>query len=96
MVLPLLRFLVHGCSTPNVCLVAQVVAAMESQNLAGGFVVPPLLRFLSAERAYLANAHGGPRMFVNIEDHLSWNTGRANTRFQARSAVLFTGGLVRF
>ena len=68
-------------------MLGQVVAAMESQNLAGGFVVPPLLRFLSAERAYLANAHGGPRMFVNIEDHLSANTGRPNTRFQARSAA---------
>ena len=57
---------------------------MESQDLSGGFVVPPLLRFLSAEGAYLANAHGGPRMFMNLEDHLSANTGRANTRFQAR------------
>lgn len=64
------------------CL-AQVVGAVTSQDLAGAFVVPPLLRFVSAEEAYLSNANGGARMFFNIEDHLSWNTGVVNARFQA-------------
>ena len=66
------------------CL-AQVVGAVTSQDLAGGFVVPPLLRFVSAEDAYLSNTNGGARMFFNIEDHLSWNTGVVNARFQART-----------
>ena len=39
----------------TMCL-AQVVGAVTSQDLAGGFVVPPLLRFVSAEDAYLSNA----------------------------------------
>jgi hypothetical protein len=63
---------------------AQVVAAVTQQDLASGFVVPPLLRFVSAEGAYLSNANGGPRMFLNIEDHLTDSTGRVNARFQAR------------
>jgi len=61
-----------------------VVAAVTQQDLAAGFVVPPLLRFVSAEGAYMSNAHGGPRMFLNIEDHLADSTGRVNARFQAR------------
>ncbi|KAK9838533.1 hypothetical protein WJX81_005953 [Elliptochloris bilobata] len=60
----------------------QVAATVAAQDLAGGFVVPPLLRFVSAEGAYLSNAHGGPRMFFNIEDHLKDNTGHVNARFQ--------------
>jgi hypothetical protein len=64
-----------------------VVAAVTQQDLAAGFVVPPLLRFVSAEGAYLSNAHGGPRMFLNIEDHLADSTGRVNARFQARPRI---------
>ena len=45
-------------------------------------MIPPLIRILGAEDAYLSNAHGGPRMFFNIEDHLSKSTGVVNTQFQ--------------
>ena len=79
------------------CL-AQVVGAVTSQDLAGGFVVPPLLRFVSAEEAYLSNTNGGARMFFNIEDHLSWNTGVVNARSQARILICASseeGGILR-
>ncbi|KAK9825646.1 hypothetical protein WJX81_004482, partial [Elliptochloris bilobata] len=60
----------------------KVMAAIQDSNLAGGFVLPNLIRFVSGEGAYLANTHGGPRVFVNLEDDLSGNTGRPNARFQ--------------
>jgi hypothetical protein len=40
------------------------------------------VRFVAGERAYLSNSHGGPRMYVNIEDYLSHATGRVNKEFQ--------------
>ncbi|KAK9908861.1 hypothetical protein WJX75_003902 [Coccomyxa subellipsoidea] len=48
----------------------------KAKDLAGGFAVPPLIRFVNGEEAYLSNTNGGPRMFFNIEDHLSMSTGR--------------------
>ena len=61
-----------------------MAAAIQASSLGGGFVMPNLVRFLSAEGAYLANTQGGARMFVNLEDDLSPSTGRVNTRFQVR------------
>ena len=55
---------------------------MKAGNLGLGFAVPPLIRFVNGEEAYLANTNGGPRMFFNIEDHLSFSTGVDNTMFQ--------------
>lgn len=57
---------------------------MYAEDLLGGFVVPPLIRFVNGELAYLANANGGPRMYFNIEDHLSKSTGVDNTKLQVR------------
>lgn len=47
-------------------------------------MVPPLFRFVNGESAYLANANGGPRMFLNLEDHLSKSTGVVNAKFQVQ------------
>lgn len=62
----------------------QVARAVVAEDLGLGFAVPPLIRFVNGEQAYLANSNGGPRMFFNIEDHLSKSTGVENTKFQAR------------
>lgn len=63
--------------------------AVVAEDLAGGFAVPPLIRFVNGEEAYLSNTNGGPRMFFNIEDHLSMSTGVDNTKFQARLISTF-------
>ena len=49
------------------------------------FPVQPLIRFVNGEEAYLSNAHGGPRMFFNIEDHTSLSTGQEDVKFQVCS-----------
>ena len=54
---------------------------MYSQDLLLGFSVPPLIRFVGPEQPFLSNANGGPRIFFNIEDHQSYQTGKPNTRF---------------
>ncbi|EIE25101.1 hypothetical protein COCSUDRAFT_40439 [Coccomyxa subellipsoidea C-169] len=53
----------------------EVGDAVIAENLGPGFAVPPLIRFVNGEEAYLANTNGGPRMFFNIEDHLSMVMG---------------------
>ncbi|EIE21168.1 hypothetical protein COCSUDRAFT_33813, partial [Coccomyxa subellipsoidea C-169] len=45
--------------------------ALLRSGASEGFRVPPLIRFVSEEMPYLSNTNGGPRMFVNLEDHLS-------------------------
>ena len=65
-----------------VCL--QVHDAMYEQDLLLGFPVPPLIRFVGQEDAFISNANGGPRIFFNIEDHQSYQTGMANRRFDVR------------
>ncbi|KAK9908511.1 hypothetical protein WJX75_008992 [Coccomyxa subellipsoidea] len=49
---------------------------------AEGFRVPPLIRFVSGETPYLSNTNGGPRMFVNLEDHLSHTLKKPNLEFE--------------
>ena len=46
-----------------------------------GFRTPALIRFISGQDYYISNTHGGPRMYVNIEDYLSLTTGKPNTKF---------------
>jgi hypothetical protein len=58
---------------------------MYDDDLLLGFPVPPLIRFVGEEEAYLSNANGGPRIFFNIEDHQSYQTGHPNTKFDVRS-----------
>ena len=56
-----------------------------------GFRTAPLIRIVGAEDGLLALTGDGPRMFVNLEDYLYYNTGRfPNQRFRAIMAV-FTG-----
>jgi len=69
---------------------AQVAAAIQGSNLAGGFVLPNLVRFLGGEAAYLSTTRGGPTMFLNLEDDLAGSTGAANARFQARGPIAAT------
>lgn len=56
--------------------------AVEVEQLGGGFLVPPLIRFVNGEDAYISMTNGGPHAFFNIEDHLSKSTGVENTKFQ--------------
>jgi hypothetical protein len=53
-----------------------------------GFRTPPLIRFVSGEEFYISNTHGGPRMYVNMEDYVSRSTGKPNVEFQ-RVITLF-------
>ncbi len=46
-----------------------------------GFRTPALVRFVSGEDFYLSNTHGGPRMYVNMEDYVSPQGGQANADF---------------
>ncbi|RMZ54692.1 hypothetical protein APUTEX25_003070 [Auxenochlorella protothecoides] len=47
-----------------------------------GFRTPGLIRFVNGEEFYLSPTHGGPRMYINIEDYISRSTGKPNTQFQ--------------
>ena len=58
--------------------------AMEVEQLGDGFLVPPLIRFVNGEDAYISMTNGGPHAFFNIEDHLSKSTGVENKKFQVR------------
>ena len=60
----------------------QLLAALDMQGLRAGFRVPGLVRFGAATDAYIGNTNGGPRMYFNIEDHLSHSTGERNTAFE--------------
>ena len=65
----------------------QVGLAVAAENLGDGFLVPPLIRFVNGEEAYLAMTNGGPRAFFNVEDHISKSSGVENTKFQV---ILFS------
>lgn len=56
-------------------------AMYAGETLLMGFPVPPLIRFVGQESALISNANGGPRIFFNIEDHQSYQTGTANAKF---------------
>ncbi len=47
-----------------------------------GFLVPPLIRFVSEDAGYLAPTAGGSRMFINLEDHISHSTKKPNLPFE--------------
>ena len=59
---------------------------MEVEQLGDGFLVPPLIRFVNGEDAYISMTNGGPHAFFNIEDHLSKSTGVENRKFQVRGS----------
>lgn len=52
-----------------------------SKRLWEGFRTPALIRFVTEEDFYLSPTHGGPRMYVNMEDYLSLSTGQPNQQF---------------
>eukprot|EP01023_Acetabularia_acetabulum_P065410 TRINITY_DN8655_c0_g1_i3.p1 TRINITY_DN8655_c0_g1~~TRINITY_DN8655_c0_g1_i3.p1 ORF type:complete len:582 (+),score=94.72 TRINITY_DN8655_c0_g1_i3:131-1876(+) len=63
------------------CLEGLVKELYGPRRLYEGFRSPALVRFVGEEDAYISNTNGGPRMYVNIEDHLIHN-GRNNQQFQ--------------
>lgn len=63
----------------------QVQDAIAARNLDAGFRIPGLIRFIGQEKALLSNANDAPRMFINIEDHLTHQTGIENIQFQVYS-----------
>ena len=95
---------VRLCNTPRVLqlrctkmktghdahLWAQLLTALETQNLRSGLRIPGLIRFGAATDAYIGNTNGGPRMYWNLEDHLSHSTGERNVPFEARCRGLLT------
>ncbi len=46
-----------------------------------GFRTPPLIRFLSGEGAYVSPAHGGPVVYINLEDYLRVSLNKSNEEF---------------
>jgi hypothetical protein len=80
---------VHAlCSITGPWIIPQVSESIYGLGLDDGFRTPNLLRFVNEEAAYLSNANGGPRMFINMEDHLSLTTGVENTKFQVLGCTL--------
>ncbi|CAK0783638.1 hypothetical protein CVIRNUC_006837 [Coccomyxa viridis] len=67
---------------------AKVGRAVAAENLGDGFLVPPLIRFVNGEGAYLSMSNGGPRAYFNIEDHISKSSGVENTKFQRVMSIL--------
>ena len=65
------------------CLKGLAEEIYGPRNLLVGFRTPALIRFVSGEDFYLSPSQGGPRMYVNIEDHLSISSGRQNNEFDA-------------
>ena len=74
---------VHSNRAP----IVQVGTAIVAENLGDGFLVPPLIRFVNGEEAYLAMSNGGPRAYFNVEDHISKSSGKENTKFQVRVLI---------
>lgn len=70
------------------CLEAIGSEIYGRKDLWKGFVTPMLIRFVAEEAAYLSNTHGGPRVYINLEDYLRYNTRKENWRFQ-RVIALF-------
>lgn len=49
-----------------------------------GFRTAPLMRFVGQEDGLLSHTYDGPRMYLNIEDYLYYNTGnKQNQKFRA-------------
>lgn len=44
--------------------------------------------YIAAESPYLSPANGEPVLYINIEDHVSYATGKPNQAFQATMALL--------
>jgi len=64
------------------------MVAILKAGASEGFRVPALIRFVNDETPYLSNTNGGPRMFVNLEDHLSHTLKKPNLQFEVRPSFL--------
>ena len=63
----------------------QVSQSINDNQLWQGFRVPALIRFVNEESAYLSVTSGGPRMYINMEDYVSRQTGSENAPFLVRA-----------
>jgi hypothetical protein len=63
------------------CLETVTAAVYGADKLWQGFRTPALVRFISGEDFYLSPTHGGPRMYVNMEDYVSRSSGKPNDKF---------------
>lgn len=61
-------------------------------RVSDGFRNPALIRFVSGEPYYLSPTHGGPRMYLNIEDWLSLS-GSPNKDYDKVLKILRSAGL---
>lgn len=64
------------------------LAKLWDEGASQGFLVPPLVRFVSGDRGYLDMTNGGPRMFINLEDHISHTTKQPNLHFEVMTPSL--------
>ena len=55
----------------------------SNTSLKDGFRTPSLIRFVKEEPFYLSPSNGMPVMYVNLEDHLTINSGVPNDKFDA-------------
>jgi hypothetical protein len=70
------------------CLMEVGAEMYGPDSLWEGFRTPALIRFVTGEEFYISNTHGGPHMYVNIEDYLSLSTNKPNEKWD-RIAELF-------
>ena len=64
------------------CLERVGEAVYGPDRLYSGSRTPFLTRFVKEEDGYLSYTHGGPRVFVNMEEFVQYSTGRRNRGFQ--------------
>lgn len=62
----------------------QIQRILLTEDLRLGFPIPPLMRFMGPESAYLSMSSGQPHFLINLDDHLSYALGHENYKFQAR------------
>lgn len=79
---PELRFLCRPCLCFR--LPTLQASALWKSGLGEGFRVPALLRFVNEEEPYLAMSSGGPRMYLNMEDHVSHSLKKPNIPLEVR------------
>ncbi len=72
------------------CLEELGAATYGPYALWSGTRTPMLTRFVKGEDGYLSNTHGGPRLYMNMEDFVLYSTGRRNAAFQAMMDILRT------
>lgn len=81
------EFIFQSCNTckdplNDVVIHHTQVSALWKSGLGEGFRVPALLRFVNGEDPYLAMSNGGPRMYINMEDHVSHSLKKPNIPFE--------------